>query len=48
MNIIKDPNKMICPSCKERAFGINMKAKGKYKNMLICTECGHKEYPKFK
>tara|TARA_R110002020_G_scaffold475591_1_gene711151 strand:- start:6549 stop:6689 length:141 start_codon:yes stop_codon:yes gene_type:complete len=42
MNIIKNP-KMLCPICGERAFGVDINAKGRERNIMRCSECGHKQ-----
>ena len=45
IDIIKNPNKMICPRCNKRTFGIDIKAKGREKYILRCSdaECGYKQ-----
>jgi len=40
-NVLKE--KLLCPMCGERSFGVNINAKGREKNMMNCTECGYKK-----
>ena len=45
IDIIKNPNKMVCPICDKRTFGIDINAKGREKYILRCSdaECGYKQ-----